>query len=93
MYCCIVLFLIISVIALTNASTLNVIINYPEEHLNQTYIEYVNRIFNLNIYTCMENHVIDNEMTYGTADCPGAEWTTDVAYTVTSEDRIKTNRK
>jgi hypothetical protein len=53
------------------ASTISLTINYPESQLNSSYISEYDKIFNLNVYSCMENHVENDAFTYGSPSCPG----------------------
>lgn len=73
------------------SSKLNITIHYPESQLNLTYIKDINKIFNLNIYTCMENHVVDDEFTFGTSECPGGEFFYLPSYVIETEDKIGSN--
>jgi hypothetical protein len=66
-----ILICIFGVFALSSAAILELTINYPEEQLNQTYIEIYDAIFNLNVYSCMENHVDNGAFVFGSPSCPG----------------------
>lgn len=89
-------FLLTSLLApLCGASTITLHIHYPAEGINQTVINGGGSVFNLNVYTCQENHVKDDKWTYGQSDCPGGEWFSglpeDMQYKVYNSDKVGTN--
>jgi enterochelin esterase-like enzyme len=77
------------------ASTITIHIYYPEAGLNQTVINRGGSAFNLNVYTCQENHIEDSKWTYGQAKCPGGEWFSglenDLQYKVYDSDKVGAN--
>lgn len=62
-----------AVLGLCRSSTVVLTINYPESELNMSYVEKYDVVFNLNLYSCMENHVAADGQgyTFGSPSCPG----------------------
>jgi hypothetical protein len=56
-------------------STLILDIYYPDHRLNETIVQKSGQVFNLNVYTCQENHIrgppLTGKESYGSATCPG----------------------
>lgn len=82
---------------LSMGSTVVLTINYPESELNMSYVEKYDVVFNLNLYSCMENHLAADgqSYTYGSSSCPGGEWfagdSNSANYVVRPVDRVGPN--